>query len=405
MATGRITKQAVDAAPSGFLWDDVLKGFGLRVTPAGARSYVFQYRLGGREASARRVTIGTHGSPWTPATARDEARRLSLLVGQGIDPAVADQERRRQSVDLAFDRYVDLFHQRYLSSEWKRGGAAHSMLKRDAVPVLGRRALPTLRRSDFTELWDRLSDRPATARLMHATLGRMFTWAIERGDLDHSPLAGAAAPRPVKSRDRVLSDWELASAWRGAETIGEPFCNLFRLLILTGQRREEVASLKWGELDRARSLWVLPAERAKNDQQHLVPLSGLALQVLDGVAGSAKWPTAGFVFTTNGRTAVSGFSRAKERLDMSMAEDEAEQAHQARRSSRPIEEWRVHDLRRTLATGMQRLDVRFEVVEAILNHVSGSRSGVSGVYQRHAWVEEKRAALDEWSSFLVELVA
>lgn len=405
MPTGRVSKQAVDAAPAGFLWDDTLKGFGLRVTAAGARSYVYQYRLGGREAGTRRVTIGTHGSPWTPATAREEAKRLSILVGQGVDPMDADRERRRQSVDLAFASYVELFHRHYLIKEWKRADGALAMLQRDAVPVLGKRPLPALRRADFTELWDRLAGRPATARLMHATLGRMFRWAIERGDLDHSPLAGAAAPRPVKSRDRVLSDWELAAAWEGAELIGEPFCNLFRLLILTGQRREEVAALRWNELDRAAALWTLPADRAKNDQRHMVPLAPAVVVILDDIAGAEHWPSSGLLLTTNGRSPVSGFSRAKDRLDMAMAEREAERAHGESRESRPIEPWRTHDLRRTLATGMQQLGVRFEVTEAVLNHVSGSRSGVAGVYQRHSWAEEKRVALLAWADRVAELVA
>ena len=167
--------------------------------------------------------------------------------------------------------------------------------------------------------------------------------------------------------------------------------------------REEVASMPWKELDRNRAEWLLPAARSKNGKGHLVPLSTEAIGELDAIAGSKGWPTSGLVFSTTGTTSVSGFTKAKRRLDSEANElmrgdtdgDEKDR----------IEHWRVHDLRRTMATGLQRLGIRFEVTEAVLNHISGARSGIAGVYQRYDWNDEKREAIKAWGAMVMRLVA
>jgi integrase len=172
---------------------------------------------------------------------------------------------------------------------------------------------------------------------------------------------------------------------------------------LTGQRREEVAGLAWVELDRKERLWRLPKERAKNGVANDVALSEASIAELDAIAGvtslepaDRKWPRRGLVFSTTGKTAVSGFSRAKRRWDAAVVKLAAKDQQLAEEEVK-IARWTVHDLRRTLATGLQRLGVRFEVTEAVLNHVSGARGGVAGVYQRYGWADEKRAALDAWA--------
>jgi integrase len=391
-----------------FLWDREVKGFGLKVTPSGGRTYVYQYRVGGREAKVRRYTIGAHGH-WTPDGARKEAKRLAQLVDQGIDPAAAIKVKRRESVDLAFPAYAERFINEYLKVEWKGGHElAAGILRRDAIPVLKGKSLKEITRADISGLMDRMSGKPAARRNAFAALRRMFRWAVNRGDLDVSPLRDMDPPAAPLSRDRVLTDQELALVWRASMELGYPFGPLVRLLILTGQRREEVAGVDWSELDREKALWTLPAHRAKNAVVNDVPLSPTVVALLDEVAGgnrrqagSASWPRKGLVFSTTGRTRVSGFSAAKRRLDkltLSLA-------HSGGTSETALAlRWRLHDLRRTLATGLQRLGVRFEVTEAVLNHVSGSRSGVAGVYQRHHWSNEKRAALDAWAEHLVALM-
>jgi integrase len=412
VATGNITKRAVDTfattGATSFLWDQEVKGFGLKVTPSGGRTYVYQYRVGGREAKVRRYTIGAHGH-WTPDGARKEARRLAQLVDQGVDPAAALKVKRRESVDLAFPAYAERFINEYLKVEWKGGHElAAGILRRDAIPVLKGKSLKEITRADISGLMDRMSGKPAARRNAFAALRRMFKWAVNRGDLDVSPLRDMDPPAAPPSRDRVLTDQELALILRAAAELGYPFGPLVRLLVLTGQRREEVAGLNWSELDREKALWTLPAHRAKNGVVHDVPLSPPAVVLLDEVArqnrpqnSSAAWPIKGLVFSTTGRTRVSGFSAAKRRLDKLTLRLTSTSGASEPASVAP---WRIHDLRRSLATGLQRLGVRFEVTEAVLNHVSGSRSGVAGVYQRHHWSTEKRAALDAWGEHVVALV-
>ena len=240
----------------------------------------------------------------------------------------------------------------------------------------------------------------------------MFKWAEDRGDIPRSPLEGMTAPGGVASRDRVLSDLELRAIWKASESLGYPFGPIIRLLIATGQRREEVAALRWEEIDRKQAVWTLPAVRAKNGIAHVVPLSTLTMYLINELAIEAasvecgplqSWPPAGYLFTTTGTTAVSGHSKAKSRLDLLLSQqavssDGVADAYQVITSA-----WRVHDIRRSFATGMQRLGVRFEVTEAVLNHVSGSKSGVAGIYQRHDWKDEKREALELWSEHLRSL--
>jgi integrase len=400
MPTGKITKRSVDAisAASGdtFLWDVDLKGFGLKVTARGARTYLLQYRMGGRETPTRRYTIGPHGSPWTPESARQRAQELLLLVRRGIDPAEAERTQRQASVELAFDRYVDLFVERYAKREQRRSWKqAQQTLKLHAVPRLRSKPLPAIERREIAFLLEDLAaDRPATARYLHATLRKLFRWAVSRGDLGHSPMGEMSSPAPAATRDRVLDDSELAEIWKGTEGLGFPFGPIFRLLIATGQRREEVGAMSWGEIDLPRRTWIVPAARSKNGVAHVVPLSDLALSELRPLAEITEQ---GFVFSTTGKTAPSGWSKAKSRLDGLVGAQNGAGAE-----TKP---WRTHDLRRTLATGLQRLGVRFEVTEAVLNHISGSRSGVAGVYQRHNWASEKREALDNWGRALERLLS
>lgn len=398
MPSAKITKRTVDAAQPGpserFIWDEELRGFGLRVTSKGSKSYVLQYRMGGREARVQRYTIGKHGSPWTPEGARKEAERLLILVRQRIDPIEADRQRRRQAVELAFDKYAEAFTSIYLKRRWKQWQLGEGVLRREVVPVLRAKALPQIKRADLNPIWDQLQDRPAVARLTHATLRKLFRWAVSRGDLDRSPMEGMEAPPPVSPRDRVLTDEELGLLWWFLPDLGWPFEPYFKLLILTAQRRDEVARVDWSELSRSERQWILPAGRTKNAKANSLPLSSAAISVLDDLVESEHWPRKGLVFSTTGATPISGFSRAKRRLDELMGEVLRER----------YRHWRIHDIRRTVATGLQRLGVRLEVTESVLNHVSGSRSGIVGVYQTYNWATEKGEALSKWADHVAVCV-
>jgi len=406
MPTLRITKAAVDAIqPSEkdqLHWDSRLPGFGCKVTPKGSKIFIYQYRLGGRGSPARRFTIGKHGA-LTADQARREAEMLALKVAQGTDPQRVKTETARIAVDLAFNAYVERFHRDYLTKAWTSShGDALALLRRYAVPVLGNKPLPAVTRKDVTALLAGPRDKVATASLLFATLRRMMRWAVNQGDLERSPMDGMDAPAKAVSRDRVLDDTELLLVWKASNALGYPFGPLIRLLILTGARREEVAALDWSELDNGAHIWALPPSRSKNGVAARQPLSTLAVAELDAIAKrqgkTAGWPKLGLVFSTTGNTSVSGYSRAKTRLDNAIA------ALAEKQDTSPPPPWRVHDLRRTLATGLQRLGVRFEVTEAVLNHVSGSKSGVAGIYQRHDWAQEKASAVQAWADHVSGLM-
>lgn len=397
MATGKITKRTVDALLSatveGLLWDEDLKGFGLKTTSRGAASYVVQYRMGGREAKTRRYTLGAHGSPWTATTAREEASRLLLLVAQGIDPAASEKQRRREAVDLAFSNYADRFSAACVGKGWTT--LVSRSLRLHIKPILRDKALPAITRIDVVEMFDKMpAAQVGNRRNVFAVLRRLFKWAISRGDLDRSPMDGMETPPPVKPRERWLSDVELGRIWLQAPEGHRCFGPIVRLLIATGQRREEITGLHWDELDRTQRELRLAGDRTKNGEPTTIPLNDLAIAELDRVARGDKWPRRGRVFPTSSGAGFTAYAKGKKKLDRLVGQDGGD----------PLPPWRLHDLRRTLATGFQRLGVRFEVTEAVLNHVGSSRSGVAGIYQRHDWHPEKREALKIWNDHIASIL-
>ena len=409
--TARIGKRIVDEARAVeggdlFVRDQDLKGFGLRVTSAGGKSYFVEFRMGGRGAAKGRVAIGKHGSPWTPETARKKAEEIIRGVKDGVNPSVTKRQRNIVAVDLAFQRYADLFVDGYAkvhqARSWKQ---AEGTLKLNITPLLKDRPLPDITRREIKGILESIAvTRPATARYAHATLRKLFRWAVDRGDITQSPMADMLASAAVASRDRVLSDEELAACWRAAAADSSLFGSIVLLLISTGQRRDEVVSLDWSEVAFAKASWIIPAERSKNGLAHVVHLNPRALEILAQHGGKGR--RRGLAFSTTGKTPVSGISKFKRRLDVAMlaqlhalAEEEGRDAGEV-----SLPPWRLHDIRRTVATGLQRMGVRFEVTEAVLNHVSGAKSGVSGVYQRYGWEEERVAALNGWSRRLDDLI-
>lgn len=402
MGTMKLTKRAVEMLPASakdeLWWDTDLRGFGVKVTAGGSKIFLIQFRMGGRGAKTRRYTIGRFGSPWDAPQARAEAARLLRLVAMGKDPQAIERSRKREEVTLSFPDYVDRFLADYGKVEWtpKTFKTRSADLRNWVVPGLRARSLTSITKSDLRGLLASLpSDKPALPRNVFAVISKLFAWAVARGDLERSPCDGIDRPKAPKSRERVLDDEELMLVAALAPLLGKPFGAFLELLLVTGQRRDDVAGMRWSELDRRARLWTIPVHRTKNGHTHCFPLSRIALLNLDQLAGGPRWPRMGLVFTTTGDTPISGFSRMKARLDQlidSMAEH------------REIAPWRLHDLRRTMATNMQKLGVRFEVTEALLNHRE-TRSGIAGVYQLHSWETEKFEAVCKWDGKLSAMAA
>lgn len=407
MASAKITKRSVDALKAGpsdaFLWDTDCKGFGVKRTPAGKAVFLIQYRMhGGRAGKTKRFTIGPMGT-WTPDSARTEAERLMRMVAQGTDPATEKKRMRLEASELAFNVYADRFLRTEVKGNWKDRsyGFAETVVRLHLKPELGDTPLPSLTRGDLTRLLDKIpKSQPAVRRNSYAILRRMLRWAVGRGDIATNPMEGIEAPPAVESRDRVLDDAELKLMFSASEGLPKPFGSFVRLLAITGQRRNEMSGLDWRELNRARREWLVPAARAKNGVENLLPLPALAVAELDVLAGADKWPKRGLVFSTTGTTPISGFSKCKLALDKAMLE-----AMQKEDEEADLEPWRLHDLRRSMATHMQRLRISGDVIEACENRLAGrSKSGIARVYQRHDYGDEKREAMDKWGGFLAALL-
>ena len=375
-------------------WDATLPGFGLRVTEKGAKSWTVLYRARGQ---LRRVTLGHY--PALPlAAARDRARGVLREAENGGDPAAAKAEERRREADV-FRSIIPEFIERHAKPN-NRGWARQDRdLRREFLPHWRDRPISAIGRREILELLDKIADRssPRRANRYLALIKKLFAWCVERGYIEASPASSIKPPGREVSRDRVLSDDETRLIWQCCEKAGWPFGDLFRLLIVTAQRLGEVAAMSWENVNLEERVWTIPADLAKNGVANEVPLSPLAIEILNGLPSLGK---RGYVFPAlNGSgNPVSGFSRAKARLDKQMAEKcESDGA-------KPVPAWRLHDLRRSAASGMAQFGIAPHVIEKVLNRVSGSLSGVAATYNRFGYAPEKRHALETWATHVERLI-
>jgi len=362
--------------------DGRISGLYFIVQPSGKRSWAVRYRFAGKPI---KLTLGAY-----PAidlkTARERAGAAKGQVEAGIDPCVEKKAHKVAVVSPASD-IVEKVAARFIAQHARRNLRVRSayeiarLLNNEIVlPWRGRR-LSQITRGDIHELLDAIIERgsPVMANRVLSVLRTMCGWAIERSIIEVNPCAGMGRPTAETPRERVLSDGELVAVWRAADGLEPPYGAFVKLLVLTGQRRTEVAALEWREIDLAGKVWTLPKERAKNDREHTVPLSDSAvviLRALPRIAGSD------FALTLSGGRPICAYQLIKKRLDALMPS---------------IPHWTFHDLRRTFATGCARLGIGVHVVEAALNHKSGSIKGVAAVYNRYSYDAEKRAAMQAWA--------
>jgi integrase len=408
--TKKLTDLFVERAPAPAggrveYFDAGFPGLALRVTENGRKSWSLFYRFNGR---LRRFTIGRYPAI-KPSQARREATNALERVRQGIDPA--EEKRARRDKPSPEAETFEVLVQGYLERHVRKNSApaTYQEAKRDleynVLPKWRNRPIASISRRDAIDLIDGLVERGVEiqANRTLARLRALFNWAIEKDRISASPVDHMKPPTKERARDRALTDDEIRWFWQACDEIGWPFGAVFKLLLLTAQRRDEVGGMKWTEIDVDKRTWTLPRHRVKSDRGHEVHLSDAAIEVLRSLprivsAGNER----DLVFTVTGTTAVSGFGNAKRRFDLIMAE--------ARRQSLGLSEhtkipdWRLHDLRRTAATGMARLNIAPHVVDKVLNHSGGTIRGVAAVYNRFEYLEERRAALEAWGRYVDRLV-
>ena len=355
-------------------WDDDIHGFGLRVREGGSRVLIFQYKHGNR---TRRITLG-HCSALDPATARKTAGELYARTKLGHDPAAERDERR---TDETFGSYIKPF------LNWQRGRVRPSTLRHlerhlliNLAP-LHRLPFASITRREVATQLSRLSETsPVQANRTRSSLATFLNWAMREG-LTETNVALLTNKNAEKPRERVLSNSEIKTIWNALPE-GD-FADIVRVLFLTGQRATEISDLRWDEIDFEKDVIRLPPHRTKNRRSHTIPMSSMVRSILEARQQNGR----DYVFGIAER-GFSGWSKAKARLDEAIK----------------IPEWKIHDLRRTCATGLGELGVYPHVIEAILNHISGTRGGVAGLYNKAAHEIEKAAALQRWAEHVAAIV-
>ncbi len=397
------------------------RGLLLLVHPSGKKSWIMRFR--GSDQKMVKLTLGSVdlgpgvakpkiGDPLTLAAARRLAAEVQHKRAQGLDP-VREKRRARAAAKTAqtaeaassFGVLARLFiqdHARPRNRGWEEtarllgldanlapipDGLAERWAAKQVSDIAKRDIIALLDECRFNTFPGAIRQRPegkisdGMSRTMFAVLSTFFKWLVGRDLVERSPLVGLSRPPAPASRDRFLSDQEIRAFWRACEEIGEPFGPALKLLLLTGQRLNEIAGMRWTEIDDDGATLRLARERTKKDRAHFVPLGPMARSIIGSVSRKAGSP---YVFTTNGRVAIGGFANIKRRLDASMG----------------ASDWRLHDLRRTFAERMGKIGVAIHVTEKILNHVSGTMGSIVGVYQRYNYADERRAALEAYEVYL-----
>lgn len=392
---GKLTDKVVrQAKPKSYQTEisDEQNGLVLVVYPSGKKSFAVRYRAGPKQRKKSlgpvdRITLGQ---------ARKEARALLSLVDEGDDPS--SRATTDKSTDPTISEAIDRFETEYRGRKGDKPrkstmGEYMRQLRADIEPALGDRPIRQVTTGDLAEIVQKSLNRGRQtgiyANRLHATVSLFFGWAARTTPplIDANPYAGQKKPAAERQRQRVLSWDELATLWNKTGSVDQPFGPLLRILILTGQRVGEVAGMKDSELDLPAALWSLASDRTKNGRSHVVPLAPAALETLGNIKRLRK---SKYLFTVNGTKPYGAYETAHKRL---------------RNKLEFAEHWTLHDIRRTFVSGCARIGIAPHVIEETVNHVSGAKAGVAGVYNHYAYEDERREALEAWARFVVDVVA
>lgn len=383
----KLTKNSIDSLPTSTLdtiyWDAGCPGFGVKVTPKGRKVFIVLYRTGGAGSSLRKYTIGVFGRV-TLYQARVAAQRIFAAKLEGRDPNAEKRASKQRIVADRVDALLEAFIAQHVS-QYRSAAEISRLLRREFGKVWGQKSIHEISKRDVIDLISAIEQRgaPVAANKALKTIKTFLHWCVGRAVLEQSPADGVPLPAKEVARDRVLTDLELTQVILAARKVGGPYGGIVELLALTGQRREEVAGTTWDEFDLDQRIWTLPKARTKNAKQHTVHLSAQAIAVLKRMKKQGP-----YVFSVHGTTPFRNFSIAKRGLD----------------DMSGVTNWRIHDLRRTSVSGMARLGIPPHVADKILNHQSGTISGVAAVYQRHDFLAERKEALERWGAHVSELL-
>jgi integrase len=372
--------------------DDEVRGLAVRTMASGSKSFLVRYTYRGVK---RRVPLGSCDSISLDA-ARSAARGILGEVAHGRDPA-ADRKKQAQEIKstVTFGALIELWDNLHLKVNRRpryRAVAVHYL--RNTLASLLKRDVASISKREVIAIFDKLqlTYKPNSVRAAATYAHACCRWALKRGAITVNPFANLPLPS-ASSRDRTLTDDEIYRVWQATEDPRQSFNAIARMLLLTGQRIGEVTGMVWDELDDDLMVWTIPAGRSKNHKVQIVPLSPQAKQLILDRGQPPDAFSTNHVFRTQARAGrtqgfIYGLDHAKVQIDKKSG----------------VTGWTFHDLRRTVATNLQRLGVRLEVTESVLGHVSGSKSGVVGIYQTYNWDAEKRAALDAWAKHLMAIV-
>ena len=354
------------------------RGLQLRSSPSGVKTFSFVFRLGSKMG---RATLGRYPDV-DLKFARTKADEFRKLVSQGIDPR-SEKRAKRRLQEMTVELMVHEFIQTYAkpkNSSWKQ---AESNLRLYLSNFYGTQPISEVTRADIHQILDDLiaRDKQTAANRALAHIRKFFGWLVERGYLNHSP-ADHIKPRHKESeRHRVLSDAEIKAIWNAAEAMSGPYSAWLKLLLLCGQRRVETASMRRSQI--IDGSWHLSATDTKNKQPHIIPLPNQAQRLVDQLIEKEG----NFLIKSgrNGDRPVNGFSKAKLQMDRLSG----------------VENWKFHDLRRTVATNLTKLGIDRLILQKIINH---SERGVTQIYDRYSYMDEKREALQKWADRLDDIV-
>ncbi len=382
----RLTKSTIDELTQGSLdvvyWDVNLPGFGLKVTPQGRKVFIVLYRTKDGFNRLRKYTIGTYGQI-TLAIARVIAQKVLSDRNEGKDPAGDKRDLRRKITADTVEDVVNEYRLRHVNSI-RSAVETNRIINREILSRWRAISIHAIARHDVLTVLDEIVARgsPAAANRTFTVIRAMFNWAIGRGILEKSPCTGLSKPSQSNSSNRILSEDELHAIIYAARRTVRPYGAIVELLALLGQRRSEVSEMSWQEVDIDKKIWTIPESRAKNGRAHFVHLTPRAIEIIQ-----AQPKTERLVFPSRSGNPFVEFSKMKILLDKECG----------------VGGWVLHDLRRTVVSGMASLGVAPHVADKILNHQSGSISGVAAIYQRHEFLSERKAAMEIWDRHIAEL--